>query len=127
MAPSLPALALFTKAILDKRPWERDPLVVRKPWDGGEWELVEHGGAGGKLCFSIMWDNGVVKPHPPLIRAMKMTKAVLERAGHRVVDWVPHRHLEIYKNAVSMSLCGLLSSVPVLLTLNVFLCRRVYL
>jgi len=51
------------------------------------------------LCFAILWDNQVVRPHPPLQRAMAMTKAALEAAGHKVIDWEPHRHMEIYKNA----------------------------
>ncbi|KAG5641538.1 hypothetical protein DXG03_004797 [Asterophora parasitica] len=89
---------IFTKAVIDAKPWTRDPLVVRKPWSEREYALEEHGG-GQNLCFAIMWDNGVVKPHPPLRRAMEMTKEALEAAGHNVIDWEPHRHLEIYKNA----------------------------
>ncbi|KAJ6621894.1 general amidase [Mycena sp. CBHHK59/15] len=63
-----------------------------------EYQLVNHGD-GKALCFAIMWDNGVVKPHPPLHRAMDITKRALEAAGHKVIAWEPHRHLEIYKNA----------------------------
>ncbi|KAF7314350.1 General amidase [Mycena kentingensis (nom. inval.)] len=89
MANSMGGVKLFTKAILGKQPWRSDPLVYM---------LDGHGG-GGRLCFAIMWDNGVVKPHPPLHRAMEMTKKALLAAGHEVIDWEPHRHLEIYRNA----------------------------
>ena len=82
MAPSLPALRLFTQAVLGARPWRKDPLCVRKPWSAHEYALGEHGGPGGKLCVAIMWDNGVVKPHPPLLRAMRLAKAAVEAAGH---------------------------------------------
>ncbi|KAF9528397.1 general amidase [Crepidotus variabilis] len=99
MANSLSSVLTFTKAIISARPWRYDPLAIRKAWSEEEWDLSEHGGVGSQLCFAIMWDNGVVKPHPPLIRAMTMVKKALEHAGHRVVDWEPHRHLEIYKNA----------------------------
>nr|GAT60173.1 general amidase [Mycena chlorophos] len=98
MTNSISGVKIFTKAILDKQPWRRDPLVLRKPWSESEYQLEAHGG-GKQLCFAIMWDNGVVKPHPPLHRAMQMTKRALEAAGHVVLDWEPHRHLEIYKNA----------------------------
>ncbi|KAJ7175978.1 general amidase [Mycena filopes] len=98
MANSLSGVKIFTKAILDAQPWLKDPLVLRKGWAEDEYRLVHHG-KGGKLCFAIMWDNGVVKPHPPLHRAMVITKNALEAAGHQVIDWEPHRHLEIYKNA----------------------------
>ncbi|KAG6847006.1 hypothetical protein H0H93_010637, partial [Arthromyces matolae] len=98
MANSMSGVKIFTKAIIDAKPWTKDPLVLRKEWSEKEYNLENHGGGKG-MCFAMMWDNGVVKPHPPLLRAMEMTKAALEAAGHRVIDWEPHRHLEIYKNA----------------------------
>ncbi|KAJ7644233.1 general amidase [Roridomyces roridus] len=98
MSNSISGVKIFTKAILDAEPWLKDPLVLRKGWSESEYRLDRHGG-GENLCFAIMWDNGVVKPHPPLRRAMEMTKKALEAAGHKVIDWEPHRHLEIYKNA----------------------------
>ena len=73
---------LFTKAILDAKPWLKDPLVLRKGWSEKEYKLEEHGGGTG-LCFGMLWDNSVVRPHPPLQRAMAMTKAALEAAGHK--------------------------------------------
>ncbi|KAJ3726656.1 general amidase [Lentinula raphanica] len=98
MANSILGVKLFTKAIIDAKPWLKDPMAVRKEWSDREYELAYHGG-GKKLCFGIMWDNGVVRPHPPLLRAMSITKRALEAAGHNVLDWEPHRHLEIYKNS----------------------------
>ncbi|KAH7887092.1 amidase signature domain-containing protein [Phlebopus sp. FC_14] len=98
MATSISSLKLFTKALVDARPWDHDPLAIRKAWNEKEYELAEHGG-GKEMCFAIMWDNKVVKPHPPLIRAMKMVKEALEREGHQVIDWEPLNHIEIYKNA----------------------------
>ncbi|KAF9495137.1 amidase signature enzyme [Pleurotus eryngii] len=82
MSNSLSAVKIFTKAIIDGKPWEKDPLAIRKEWSEKEYQLSEHGGKGVNLCFAIIWDNGVVKPHPPLIRAMQMTKDALEAAGH---------------------------------------------
>jgi len=82
MATSISALKLFTKAIIDARPWDHDPLAIRKAWSEEEYQLVEHGGGKG-LCFAILWDNKVVKPHPPLIRAMNMVKKALELEGHQ--------------------------------------------
>lgn len=81
MANSLAAVRAFTKAIIDAKPWRKDPLAVRKEWSWKEYALSEHG-EGGRMCFAIMWDNGIVKPHPPLVRAMKITKKALEAAGH---------------------------------------------
>ena len=82
MANSLSGVKVFTKAMIDAKPWLKDPLVIRKEWSQKEYELAEHGG-GKKLCFAIMWDNGVVRPHPPLHRAMELTKSALEAEGHQ--------------------------------------------
>jgi amidase len=79
---SVSGVKTFTKAILDSDPWLKDPQVVRKDWSQQEYELVDHGD-GKNLCFAIMWDNEVVRPHPPLHRAMQMTKDALEAAGHK--------------------------------------------
>ncbi|THG98992.1 hypothetical protein EW026_g3278 [Hermanssonia centrifuga] len=114
MASSLSAVKRFTKAVIDAKPWKRDPLVVRKPWNAEEYALEDHGHGIG-LCFAFMWDNDFVKPHPPLRRAMEILKKALETAGHtgicssdlndlvrltslQVIIWENHRHLEIYKN-----------------------------
>ncbi|KZT68822.1 amidase [Daedalea quercina L-15889] len=96
MANNLSGVRVFTKAVIDAKPWRRDPLAVRKDWQWDEYALAEHGG-GGRMCFAIMWDNGVVKPHPPVRRAMELTKKALEAAGHTVIDWENHRHLELYE------------------------------
>ncbi|KAH8101474.1 general amidase [Cristinia sonorae] len=96
MANSMSAVKRFTKAVLDAKPWNRDPLVVRKPWSEREYALEEHGGGVG-MCFAVMWDNGVVKPHPPIVRAMKIVKSALEDAGHKVIEWESHRHMELYE------------------------------
>jgi amidase len=39
-----------------------------------------------------MWDDGVVVPHPPIKRSLEITRAALQKAGHKVVDWKPIKH-----------------------------------
>ena len=82
MSSSLEACKIFTKSVLDKHPWDRDPMCLKKPWDQDAYELRDHG-RGSHLCFAIMWDNFVVKPHPPVTRAMRMVKDAIEAAGHK--------------------------------------------
>jgi amidase len=83
MSNSLSGLKTFMTSIIGFQPWDLDPLVIRKPWSDEEWKLRDHGGEGAPLCFAIMWDNGLIKPHPPYVRAMKMVKSALENAGHK--------------------------------------------
>lgn len=121
MANSLSSVKRFTKAVIGAKPWRKDPLAVRKEWSEREYALQEHGEGVG-LCFALLWDNGVVKPHPPVRRALALVKRALEGRGHKgmsvlegnildmvglklgwaVIDWEPHKHLEIYKNTVKI-------------------------
>ncbi|KZV69062.1 general amidase [Peniophora sp. CONT] len=96
LAPSIGGIKLFVKAVLSAEPWLKDPLAIRKPWDEEEYQLKSHG-RGGKMVFGMIWDNGIVVPHPPIQRAMKMAKEALEAAGHEVVDWVPYKHTEFHE------------------------------
>ncbi len=65
MTNSIEAVKIFTKSVIDAKPWLKDPLVIKKAWNEDEYNLVDHGGPGGLLCFAIMWDNEVVRPFPP--------------------------------------------------------------
>jgi amidase len=82
MSNSMSGVKIFIKAIIDAKPWTKDPLVLRKEWSEKEYCLSEHGN-GKPLCFGMLWDNGIARPHPPLQRAMEITKTALEAAGHK--------------------------------------------
>ncbi|WWC59814.1 uncharacterized protein I303_102376 [Kwoniella dejecticola CBS 10117] len=90
---SVDGLKTFYKAVLDAKPWEYDPWTPRMPWSETAYNLVDHG-EGKKLCFAIMWDDGVVKPCPPYVRALKELKQALLAAGHEVIDWTPYKSAE---------------------------------
>ncbi|KAF7347635.1 Amidase domain-containing protein [Mycena venus] len=97
LSNTLDGIKTFFKAVLSKEPWQMDPMVIRKRWSEEEYRLIDHGN-GEKLCFAIMWDNGVVVPHPPVRRGLEITKKALLAAGHQVIDWKPYKHAEIWKN-----------------------------
>ncbi|KAG2421812.1 hypothetical protein HFD88_005788 [Aspergillus terreus] len=84
-AGSVRDLALFQEAVLDQRPWEVETGVVPVPW-----RRVTV--APGEFTVGILWDDGVVKPHPPVTRALHHAASRLRAAGIRVVDWTPHAH-----------------------------------
>jgi amidase len=140
MTNSLSGLKIFTKvscryfpfigqtiilsirqAIIDSRPWILDPMCIRKSWDQEAYELVEHGGRGGRKCFAMLCDDGLVKPHPPVFRAMDMMRKALEAAGHQgmyrfslvihvqlmsgqVIEWENRKHDDIFYNVVCTNL-----------------------
>ena len=82
MSNSIAGIKTFVRAVVGAQPWLKDPLAVRKPWSEDEYALVEHGGGKG-LCFAVMWDDGMIRPHPPVIRGLEEAKKALLLAGHR--------------------------------------------
>ncbi|WRT64467.1 uncharacterized protein IL334_001399 [Kwoniella shivajii] len=90
---SIDGLKTFYKAVLDAKPWEHDPWTPRMPWSESAYALADHGN-GDKLCFAIMWDDGVAKPCPPYVRALQQAKDALIAAGHEVIDWTPFKSAE---------------------------------
>lgn len=81
MSNSLDALYTFMESVVTAGSWRDDPLVIPKAWSLDEYQLINHGG-GKQLCFGIMWDDGLVVPHPPVIRGLEIAKAALMEAGH---------------------------------------------
>lgn len=82
ISSSVSALKIFIKAVAESKPWLYDPTALRLPWNEEAYQLGEHGGAGAKLCFAFMADDGVCKPMPPYFRAIEKTKKALIAAGH---------------------------------------------
>ena len=81
LSTDLGGIKLFMQAVIGQNPWLKDPLSLRKHWGEDEYLLIEHGG-GKKLTFGILWNDGLVVPHPPIIRALEMTRDALIAAGH---------------------------------------------
>ena len=105
LSTSLAGVSLFVRTVLKARPWRWEPSLVPIPWrdevqlggDGeGSGEGGEGGGGGGKaskLRVGVIWDDGVVRPHPPVAAAL--SKVVEELRGSdevEVVDWQCYRH-----------------------------------
>lgn len=80
---SLSGIKAFIQAVASSKPWELDPLAIRKAWDEDGYQLRDHGGDPKGLVFAILWDNGHVVPHPPIKRGLEETKKALEKAGHK--------------------------------------------
>ncbi|KAI9754384.1 MAG: hypothetical protein M4579_004722 [Chaenotheca gracillima] len=92
LSTSLAGIKLFMKVLLDAKPWVTEPSLVPLPWRDDVSHL-RRGPEGVKLRVGVMWNDGVVKPHPPVIRALKEVAEKLRRvAGVEVVDWQPYKH-----------------------------------
>ncbi|ODO01726.1 hypothetical protein I350_06553 [Cryptococcus amylolentus CBS 6273] len=85
ISTSFSGLVNFTKAVVDATPSLLDPEVLDMPWK----ELKFASASAGPKAFAVMWNDGVVKPNPPIRRALEETVRKLRAAGHEVIDWVP--------------------------------------
>lgn len=83
LSTDIGGIKLFMQAVIGQKPWLKDPHSLRKHWDKDEYQLVEHWHGGGqRLTFGILWNDGLVVPHPPVIRALEMTRDALIAAGN---------------------------------------------
>ena len=79
MTTALPSLELLMKALLFIELWRRDPKVVPISWRDNECVRQET-----KLCFSTLPFDGIVQPHPPILRGIGVVSQALQHVGHRV-------------------------------------------
>lgn len=79
------------KTVIDGKPWIKEPSLVALPWR----EPAPL--AGKKLKIAVLWDDGVVKPHPPVTRALEQVVEKLKAGGNvEIVDWNPYKHDEAW-------------------------------
>ncbi|CAF3345770.1 unnamed protein product [Rotaria socialis] len=94
MAHSVGDLAYFMQAFLQQEPWKYDPKLIDIPWR--ETRYLE--GKTGKKVFGVMavggifGFDGIVMPHPPILRGIQQVIISLQKAGHTVVEWQPYKH-----------------------------------
>ncbi|KZT27702.1 amidase [Neolentinus lepideus HHB14362 ss-1] len=89
LARSARDLSLFCRTMLQYEPWLIEPPLLEIPW---KQSIVDGQSIPKRLCFAILWDDGVVTPHPPILDALQRTKRALLAAGHEVIDWIPMEH-----------------------------------
>ena len=86
MARSVADLRLFAENVSNSAPWLKDPKCIPIPYRPVELKP--------KLKFAVLWDNGIVHPTPPVVRALKEVAAKLAAAGHEVLAWPADDHAE---------------------------------
>ncbi|KAJ4176244.1 hypothetical protein NW755_014526 [Fusarium falciforme] len=73
------ALELFMKVVLSAKPRRIDPSLTVKEWTPHQFTKP--------LKIAVQWWDGVVQPHPPMIRALKEVSDACRKAGMTIVDW----------------------------------------
>ncbi|KAH7905824.1 amidase signature domain-containing protein [Hygrophoropsis aurantiaca] len=96
MCASARDMRLFLEAVLSARPSLLDPALIPVP-------LAKPDLSKTKLRVGVMFHDGVVMPHPPMLRALELAKAKLQASPLvEVVDFVPYNHDEGYSITRSM-------------------------
>jgi hypothetical protein len=79
MATDRDSLELFMNIVIASEPWRLDPTIRYQPWAPHHFDRP--------LKIAVQWWDGVVKPHPPMIRALREVSEACKQAGMQIVDW----------------------------------------
>jgi len=82
MTNSLADMNLFCQVALDYQPWRYEPSLMPMPWRPHPVEKLPK-----RLKIGVMWQDGMVQPHPPVIAALQHTVDLLRSAGHEIITW----------------------------------------
>jgi amidase len=88
LARSLETIHFVFESLLSTEPWLRNPEVLPIPFRASIHDEYS------KLAVGIFPSDGIVKPHPPVSRAIEMVKEALEAHGHQTIQWEPPNHKE---------------------------------
>lgn len=95
------------QTVIDAKPWVLDPKVVPIPWRHEIYQDVQT----RPLTIGVLFDDGVVRVHPPIERVLKETVAKLQAAGHEIVEWNSSGHRECIEIMVSQLKSLLLTTI----------------
>ena len=102
LSTSLEGIKIFMKTVLTAKPWFNDPTLVPIPWRSEQLPLARDGHTA--LTVAVLWDDGVVRPHPPIMRALKEVAGRLGQIpGIKLVDWKPYKHNLAWELIVSLA------------------------
>ncbi|WEW61500.1 amidase [Emydomyces testavorans] len=89
MTTSLNSLEFFTEAFISNKPWEREHRALPIPWRKELADAPAH-----PLKIGIVFDDGIVKPQPPVARALREVAEKFHAAGHDVIEWDTSSHVK---------------------------------
>jgi amidase len=88
MTRDLASLCRITQLIADSRPWDLDPRCAPLPWNDSAFQDIQ----SRPMVIGLIMDDGVVKVHPPIARALQELSAALKAQGHEIVAWDTSDH-----------------------------------
>lgn len=93
-------IELYMDAYINEgKPWETDAVVLHMPWR----KVAEP--EPKSLTVAFVYDDGLVRPTPPIQRGLKHTADKLAAAGVKVVEWKPLKTQLAYDVVHKMYTC----------------------
>jgi amidase len=78
--------------VLSAKPWLSEPALIPLPWNPSIQISPRQ-----PLKIGVLWHDNVVRPHPPITRALQSVALRLKNITNvSVVDWQPHLHDEAW-------------------------------
>ncbi|KAK1983999.1 amidase [Colletotrichum cereale] len=97
MARNFNTIYLTMKHIVNAKPWESDARCIPIPWR----DEVYSEKLSRPLTIGVLYDDNVVRPHPPLSRVLRAAVGTLRAAGHDVLEWNADLHEECIRTMVN--------------------------
>ena len=95
LSTSLEGVKLFMKTVIGGKPWLKEPSLVPIPWR--DQESYFETPSRKKIKVGVMWHDGVVKPHPPVVRALQeVVNKLKDVESVEIVEWKPYKHAEAW-------------------------------
>ncbi|GMM30976.1 hypothetical protein DAMA08_037210 [Martiniozyma asiatica (nom. inval.)] len=100
LSNSVDDIELFMKSYINEgKPWDEDQWCIPVIWR----DVAKP--SPSDVTVAIMYDDGQVKPHPPILRGLKSTAEKLKAAGVNVVEFDPIDIKEAYDVVNEMYSC----------------------
>ena len=91
---------MIMRNVIESKPWMFDPKIVPLPWRQDMYKDIQ----SRPLTIGVLFDDGVVKVHPPIHRVLNELVKALEHEGHELVPWDNSGHKECIEIMVSRHL-----------------------
>lgn len=93
LSRDLPTLITVMRECLVAEPWILDPSVTPIPWREDMFQSIQK----RPLRIGVIFDDGVVNPHPEIEAAVRLAADMMEAAGHEIITWDTTDHMKCIK------------------------------
>lgn len=88
MTRDLASICYMTQLITNARSWDLDPRCAPLLWNETAFQEIQQ----RPMVIGLVLDDGVVRVHPPIARALDELSAALKARGHEVLVWDTSDH-----------------------------------